>query len=46
MKINARVMITTNIDVPDGLPNGAMGTVTKVVIDENNRKDEHHIGSM
>ena len=34
VKIHARVMITTNIDVTDGLTNGAMGTVTNVVIDE------------
>ena len=34
VNINARVMITTNIDVSDGLTNGAMGTVTNVVIDE------------
>ena len=27
-------MITTNIDVSGGLTNGAMGTVTNVVIDE------------
>ena len=27
-------MITTDIDVNDGLTNGAMGTVTNVVIDE------------
>ena len=27
-------MITTNIDVTDGLTNGAMGTVTNVVIDD------------
>ena len=27
-------MITTIIDVPDGLTNGAMGTVTNVVIDQ------------
>ena len=27
-------MITTNIDVADGLTNGAMGTVTNVVIDQ------------
>ena len=37
-KINARVMITTNIDVTDGLTNGAMGTVTNVVIDEKTGK--------
>ena len=34
VKINARVMVTTNIDVTDGLTNGAMGTVTNVVIDQ------------
>ena len=27
-------MIATNIDVTDGLTNGAMGTVTNVVIDK------------
>ena len=31
-------MIITNIDVSDGLPNGAMGTVTNVVIDEKTGK--------
>ena len=34
VKINARVMITTNIDVTDGLTNGAMGTVINVVIEQ------------
>ena len=34
VKINARVMITTNIDVTDGLTNCAMGTVTNVVMDK------------
>ena len=34
VKINARVIITTNIDVTDGLTNGAMGTVTNVVIEQ------------
>ena len=38
VKINARVMITPNIDVTDGLTNGAMGTVTKVVIDQTTGK--------
>ena len=37
-KINARVMITTNIDVTDGLTKGAMGTVTNVVTDERTGK--------
>ena len=38
VKINARVMITTNIDVTDGLINGAMGTGTNVVIDQTTGK--------
>ena len=52
VKINARVMITTNIDVADGLTNGAMGTVTNVVIDQTTGKmsvilvafDSEHVG--
>ena len=52
VKINARVMITTNIDVTDGLTNGAMGTVTNVVIDQTTGKmnvilvafDSEHVG--
>ena len=52
VKINARVMIATNIDVTDGLTNGAMGTVTNVVIDETTGKmitilvffDSKHVG--
>ena len=34
VKINARVMITTNIDVSDWLTNATMGTVTNVVTDQ------------
>ena len=45
-------MITTNIDVTDGLTNGAMGKVTNVVIDERTGKmsailvsfDSKHVG--
>ena len=52
VKINARLMITTNIDVTDGLTNGAMGTITNVVIDERSGKmstilvsfDSKHVG--
>ena len=52
VKVNAKVMITTNIDVNDGLTNGAMGTVTNVVIDERAGKmiyilvafDSKHVG--
>ena len=52
VKIHARVMITTNIDVTDGSTNGAMGRVTNVVIDETTGKmstmfvsfDSKHVG--
>ena len=52
IKINARVMMTTNIDVNDGLTHGAMGTVTNVVIDQKTGKtdvilvafDSKHVG--
>ena len=52
VKINGRVMITTNIDVTDWLTNGAMGTVTNVVIDQTTGKmsvilvvfDSEHVG--
>ena len=52
VKINARVMITTNIDVSDGLTNGTIGTVTNVVIDQTTQKmsvmlvafDSEHVG--
>ena len=52
IKIHARVMITTNIDVADGLTNGAMGTVTNVIIDQTTGKmnvilvafDSQHVG--
>ena len=35
VKIGARVMLTNNIDVADGLTNGAMGTVSAVVTKSN-----------
>ena len=52
IKINARVMITMNIDVADGLTNGTMGTVTNVIIDQTTGKmsvilvafDSEHVG--
>ena len=52
IKINARVMITMNIDVADGLTNGAMGTVTHVITDQTTGKmsvilvafDSEHVG--
>ena len=52
VKINARVMITSNIDVTDGLTNGAMCTVTNVVIEKTTGKmstilvafDSKHVG--
>ena len=52
VKINARVMITTNIDITAGLTNGAMGTVTNVVIEKKTGRirvilvafDSEHVG--
>ena len=52
VKINARVMITSNIDITDGLTNGAMGKATNVVIDKTTAKisiilvafDSEHVG--
>ena len=34
IKVGARVMITTNIDVSDGLTNGVMGTIVNILKDE------------
>ena len=36
-KENARVMLTTNIDINDRLINGQMGTITKIVINHNTK---------
>lgn len=38
IKINTRVMISTNIDITDRLINGQMGTVTKVSTNNNTRR--------
>ena len=38
VKINARLIITSNIDVTDGLTNGIMVTVTSVAIDQTTGK--------
>ena len=39
VKIGACMMLTNNLDVADGLTNGAMGTVTKIIT--NNKAHEH-----
>ena len=39
-------MLTTNIDVSDGLTNGAMGIITDIILDEHNNNitvDSHII---
>ncbi len=36
LKIGTRVMLTNNIDLSDGLTNGAMGTMRHVAVDEKN----------
>ena len=33
LKVGARVMLTTNVDVSDGLTNGTMGTVSNIIVD-------------
>ena len=38
IKVGARVMLTTNIDVSDGLTNGAMGTVVGIVLKNTTNK--------
>ena len=40
MKVGARVMLTTDIDVSDGLTNGAVGTVKYVITQEITERDK------
>ena len=44
IKVGARVMITTNIDVSDGLTNGVMGTIVNILKDEDEVNFKDHIG--
>ena len=37
VEVGTWVMLTTNIDVGDGLTNGAMGTVSAVILNRNKR---------
>ena len=41
VKVGARVMITTNIDVSDGLTNGATGSVTNIVRNQDTSNIDH-----
>ena len=38
LKVGASIMVTNNIDVNDGLTNGARGTVTNIITDQNQQK--------
>ena len=38
LKVGASIMVTKNIDVSDGLTNGARGTVTNIITDQNQQK--------
>ena len=37
-KVGASIMVTNNIDVSDGLTDGARGTVTNIITDQNQQK--------
>ena len=38
LKVGAKIRLTTNIDVSDGLTNGAMGSVSLIIIDKHKQK--------
>ena len=38
IKVGAKVMLTTNVDVSDGLTNGSMGVVSKIICDNSTAK--------
>ena len=38
LKVGAKVMLTTNVDVSDGLTNGSMGVVSKILFDGSTNK--------
>ena len=44
MIVGARVMLTTNIDVSDGLTNGTVGTVKYVISEEITEGQGHFSG--
>ena len=35
IKVGARIMITLNVDVLDGIVNGSLGTITDIIMEEN-----------
>ena len=38
LKVGTKIRLTTNIDVSDGLTNGAMGSVSHIIIDKHKQK--------
>ena len=38
LKVGAKIRLTTNIDVSDSLTNGAMGSVSNIIIDKHKQK--------
>ena len=44
--VDARVMLTANVDVSDGLVNGAMGTIERVITNDKNELSYCYISSL
>ena len=46
VKVGARLMLTTNIDVSDGLTNGTVGTVKYVITEKNYLEGQGHFSGV